>query len=476
MRSFISILLVILIVCPETGFAASAKKEVKKGKEDHQKIIATFGVYGDPELQAYVNRIGQKIAAKSSRPELTWTFTLLNDDLINAFATRGGFVYVTRGLLAQLNSEAELASVLGHEIAHITERHLNKAENTGKLMEALTVVAAVFTQMPGLYELGNLYGGVLLRGYNREQELEADRLGIETMTKAGYRADALFGVIEMFRARDRQEYREANLEKREPQVYHGFLSTHPDNESRTRQIIKELKDADGSGNNTDENDQYLTKLNGLAFGKTQKVGVVRRNRFYYPKLGIKMTFPFGWRFEAKTRGGVEMVSAPADAAVNFTSGRIKKGISPKDYLEKKRGLQLREGRDVTIGPFPGYIGIADRANSRFGPRPVRVAVLFDKRKRRAYILEGSGKHDLRKIANDKEFIATIFSFNKMSKQDFSVAKVPTLQVVRAEQGVTMEDLADESPITNYPLEKLRIMNGLYPDGEPEPGQLIKIVQ
>lgn len=476
MKQLISILLVILIVCPETGFAASAKKEVEKGKEDHQKITATFGVYGDPELQAYVNRIGQKIAAKSSRPELTWTFTLLNDDLINAFATQGGFVYVTRGLLAQLNSEAELAAVLGHEIAHITERHLNKAQNTGKLMEALTVVATVFTQIPGLYELGNLYGGVLLRGYNREQELEADHLGIETMSKAGYRADALLEVIKMFRARDRQEYLEANLEKREPQVYHGFLSTHPDNERRTREIIKGLNNPDGSDTNADENDQYLTKLNGLAFGKTQKVGVVRRNKFYYPKQGITMTFPYGWRFEARAKGGVEMVSASADAAVSFTSGRIKKGMSPKDYLEKKKGLQLREGRDVTIGPFPGYIGIADRANSRFGPRPVRVAVLFDKRKRRAYILEGSGKHDLRKIANDKEFIATIFSFNKMSKQDFTVAKVPTLQVVRAEQGVTMEDLADESPITNYPLEKLRIMNGLYPDGQPEPGQLIKIVQ
>jgi predicted Zn-dependent protease len=125
--------------------------------------------------------------------------------------------------------------------------------------------------------------------------------------------------------------------------------------------------------------------------------------------------------------------------------------------------------------MPAYLGIADRADSPFGPRPVRFAVLFDTRKRLAIILQGAGKHDLRKIANDKDFIKTIFSFDRMSREDFKIAKVPRLQVVRAEEDTTMESLAAESPITNYALDKLRVINGLYPDGQPEPGQLIKIV-
>jgi predicted Zn-dependent protease len=138
-------------------------------------------------------------------------------------------------------------------------------------------------------------------------------------------------------------------------------------------------------------------------------------------------------------------------------------------------MDLREGRDVTISSLKGFLGIANRADSPFGPRPLRVAILFDSKKRLVYILTGAGKHDLRKIGDDRNFIATIFSFDVMDKEDRRVAKVPKLQVVRAEEGTTMEALASESPITNYALDKLRVMNGLYPHGQPVPGQLIKIV-
>ena len=106
---------------------------------------------------------------------------------------------------------------------------------------------------------------------------------------------------------------------------------------------------------------------------------------------------------------------------------------------------------------------------------MRVAVLYDQRKRLVYILSGAGKHDLRIIADDRNFIKTIFSFDLMDREDRKIAHKPKLQIVRAEAGVTMEDLAAESPITNYALDKLRVMNGLYPDGQPEAGQLIKIV-
>ena len=138
-------------------------------------------------------------------------------------------------------------------------------------------------------------------------------------------------------------------------------------------------------------------------------------------------------------------------------------------------LQVREGREITIAGMPAFLGIADRADSPFGSRPVRFAVIFDKRKRIAFILKGAGQYDLRKIARDKDFITSIFSFDRMDLDDFSVAKLPKVHVVRAEDGTTMEQLADDSPITNYALDRLRVMNGLYPAGQPEPGQLIKII-
>ena len=130
---------------------------------------------------------------------------------------------------------------------------------------------------------------------------------------------------------------------------------------------------------------------------------------------------------------------------------------------------------MTIGGMKGFLGVANRADSPFGPRPVRFAVLQDERRRIQFVLTGAGKHDLHRIANDRDFIATIFSFDKMDADDRRVAKPPRVQILRAETDTTMEGLAASSPITNYALQKLRVMNGLYPDGQPEPGQLIKVI-
>jgi predicted Zn-dependent protease len=176
-----------------------------------------------------------------------------------------------------------------------------------------------------------------------------------------------------------------------------------------------------------------------------------------------------------TRRGIEIVSAVADASVFISFHQVVREITLLKFATETMLYKVRDGREITIGGLPAYLGIADRADSTFGSRPVRFAILFDPRKHLAYVLQGAGKHDLRKIANDKDFIATIFSFDRMKREDFKIAKVPRVQVVRAEEDTTMEDLADQSPITNYALDKLRVINGLYPDGQPEPGQLIKVI-
>ena len=201
---------------------------------------------------------------------------------------------------------------------------------------------------------------------------------------------------------------------------------------------------------------------------------MRKHTFYHPKLAIKLTFPDGWRIET-TPQGIQGISLIGDAIFGISTGRVSKGETAKDFAVNKMGLVIREGRDVTIANLPGFLGIADRAQSPFGVRPVRFAVLFDNRKHLAFILVGAGQYDLRNIAADRDFIATIFSFDIMDKEDFREARPPRIQIVRAEADTSMENLAASSPISNYALDKLRVMNGLYPSGEPEPGQLIKIV-
>lgn len=457
-----------------SAFALSEQEEIELGAQEHRKIVAQYGVYRDKDLQDYVTKVGERVAKESSRPDLQYHFTILNDEMINAFALPGGYIYVTRGILMHLNSESELAAVLGHEVAHVTEKHAIRNVNRGKALGALATVAAIVTGTPGVYELGNMFGGVLLTGYSREFELEADQVGAAFMAKAGYSPDAMLKTIEILKNKDRIEIEQARIEKREPRVYHGFLSTHPDNDTRYREAIRESEKLLRDYDEFVKYDEFLEKLNGLAYGDARQSGVVRKNMFYHPKLGIKMSFPQGWRIET-TPQGIQALSVIADAAFGVSTARIGRGEDVNVFVRDKLGMTIREGREVTIGGLPGFLGIADRAQSPYGTRPVRVAVLFDHRKRLAFILTGAGQYDLRNIAADRDFIATIFSFGTMDPEDRRNARPPKVQIVRAEADTTMESLAAQSPITNYALEKLRVMNGLYPSGQPEPGQLIKVI-
>jgi len=468
------LILILLSFFLAPSYSMSTEEEVKLGAKEHSKIIARYGVYRDKDLQNYVTMVGERVAAESSRKELKYYFTILNDDVINAFALPGGYVYVTRGMLTHMNSESELAAVLGHEVAHITEKHALRAKNRAKLLDVATRVGAVASGAVGAYQVGSLFGGVLLKGFSREFELEADQVGAEYMAKAGYSPEAMLKTIEILKANDRIEIKQARSEKRPPKVYHGFLSTHPDHDTRYGEAVRASMHLLEDYDEFIKADEFLEKLNGMSYGNARQTGVVRKNTFYHPKLGIKMTFPRGWKIQTSKKG-IQAVSQVSDAVFALNTARMKRGMSAREYLEKVVGLDIREGRNVTISNFTGFLGVANRADSPYGPRPTRVAILEDKRKRLLYILTGAGKHDLRKIANDREFITTIFSFDRMSKDDRKVAKVPKIQVVRAEEGTTMEALAAESPITNYALDKLRVMNGLYPNGQPEPGQLIKIV-
>jgi len=454
--------------------AMSEEEEIELGRTENRKILAQFGLYRDEELQSYITKIGERIAAYSSRPELQFHFTILNDPLVNAFALPGGYVYVTRGMLAHMNSESELAAVLGHEIAHVTEKHAERSMTRGKVMKGLSTVAAIATGTTAVYDLGNMFGGVLLKGYSRGFELEADKVGAEYMAKAGYNPEAMLSTIEVLKAKDRIELAQARLEKREPRIYHGILSTHPDHDTRYGKAIRESSALNQVYSEFIQTDEFLEKLNGLSYGSSRQVGVVRKNRFYHPKLGIKLSFPIGWRIENSSKG-VLAYALDGAAVFKITSKPLYKNLAPEQYLTEKLGYVLRDGSDFSVAGLPGHIAIADRANSPYGPRPVRIALLYDKRKRQAYLLTGAGKHDLRKIKDDKQFIATIFSLDRMDKEDFRDAKIPKIQVVRAEQDTTMESLAERSPLTNYALDQLRVINGLYPNGQPEEGQLIKII-
>nr|MCH9819609.1 hypothetical protein [Gammaproteobacteria bacterium] len=159
----------------------------------------------------------------------------------------------------------------------------------------------------------------------------------------------------------------------------------------------------------------------------------------------------------------------------LSTARLKKGLTPEALVNEGLGFKVIEGRDLTIDGMPAYIATAERAQTVFGERPIRLIVVFDQRRGLAFVGQGSGKFDLKKLADDGSFIKIGFSLARMQKADFEAAKPLQLKVVRASPGTTMASLAAQSDLPNYPEDELRVINGLYPQGEPEPGQLIKII-
>ena len=269
-------------VNPATGqqdlVLMSEQDEIALGRKTHQQVLQHFGKYEDAKLQNYVQSVGARLAAKSHRDNLIYRFTILDSKQINAFALPGGYIYITRGLMSYLNSEAELAAVLGHEIGHVTARHSVRQYSATQIANIGATIGAIF--IPGMNAMGNqlvqLFGTALLRGYGREHELEADQLGAEYLARADYDPQAMLDVIRVLKNQEIFETQLAKAENREPNIYHGLFSTHPDNDTRLQQIIAHADEVrDKQAKYITGHEKYMENMDGVVFGDSAKDGIIR---------------------------------------------------------------------------------------------------------------------------------------------------------------------------------------------------------
>jgi predicted Zn-dependent protease len=455
----------------------SEESEIKLGKQMHVQITQTMGVYDDYNLQDYVQQLGEKLAASSERPELEWKFTVLDTDDVNAFATPGGFVYISRGILPYLSNEAELAAVLGHEIGHITARHSVQQQSQATVAGVLSAAAMIFTGQPALGDLTSIAGAAIIKGYGREAELEADSLGARYLSRTGYRPEAMIQVVSVLKVQETFERDRARVEGRDPHVYHGVFSSHPDNDTRFREAVISAGKVEGQATGQVENrDGFLKAVNGLAFGSSRRQGMVRENRFYHADYQLTVAFPKGWLVQNDPQ---QLLAAAPDknSMMVMTAQAPPAGVtSPRDFaLRSLADRRLDRGEDLEINGLKAYTVIVRGDASPYGTG-ANVRYVFVNYNNLMWIIRGASRADDPVPAADVLFLSSARTFRQLRSNEFRLAEPYRMRIIPAPAGVTIEQVAARSPLTKYPVEQHRLINGLYPAGEPKAGEPLKFVQ
>jgi predicted Zn-dependent protease len=435
--------------------------EIALGAQAHQAVLQEYALLDHPALQAYVDAVGQRLARQSPRANLAWHFTVIDSPDVNAFSLPDGHVYLSRGLLPYLNSEAELAAVIGHEIGHVTARHGLRQRDTPAgtgLGSVLAPDADTLADAPLLRTLAQ----ARVTGYGREHELEADRLGAGYLASSGYAAQAMIdaiGALENQAAASRARGVSSG-------TYHGIHGSQPKDDARRRRLVGKAG-ASTAARPLAGGDDYLHKLVGLHVGDSPDQGVIRNNLLLHEQLGLALQFPPGWQVHNRP-DRVVATNAEGDALLELQAGP-KRG-KPLETLQQ--GVKLDAGARYDSGRLGGFPA-AFAAGAQAGKPAVVAAVAFNGSQ---YLIAGMTRD---KSAYERErsaLRAAINSFHAITPAEKKAARTYTLQLVTARPGQTMAALARQSPLGADAERQLRLMNGLYPNGEPEPGQLLKIVQ
>ncbi len=452
-------------VNPATGatqlMLVSEAQEIQMGQQYDSQVVATVGLYPDAAMQRYIQQLGTRLAATSERPNLPWTFRVVNDPAVNAFALPGGFIYVTRGILVELNSEAELASVVGHEIGHVTARHtaaeMSKQQLIGLGLAVGTVASSTVARYAGVASRAL---GILYLQFSRDDESQADQLGLRYMQRANYDAREMPKVFLML-----GKVSAASGGGRLPE----WLQTHPDPEHRYERISQDVAalPQNFSGTVVDHG-PYLQRLQGLVYGSNPREGYFVGNQFFHPELGFRVTFPEGW----KTNNGAQAVVA----------------VSPAQDAAVELSLATEPSPDAASRAFlsqPGITGGAGQANlaglpsvitpfaATSGSDTLQGAVEF--------VQLGSGVYRVigytpgaRWTAYQSTVERTLQSFQRLTDPAALSVQPQRVDLVRLDRRTTIAELARRraSPV---PASTLALINQVEVDTPLDPGTLVKWV-
>lgn len=436
----------------------SEAQEIQLGREADGEISAQMGLYPDEELQRYVQDLGLKLARTSERPNLPWQFRVVDDPVVNAFALPGGFIYVTRGILSHLNSEAELVGVLGHEIGHVTGRHGVEQMSKAQLAQVgLIATAVAWEDFRPYAQYASAGLGLLFLKFGRDDERQADDLGLRYLARNAYEPDEMPKV---FRTLDRVSNGAGG---RVP----NWLSTHPAPEDRVQRLTQAIATLPPESQQGAVNrEPYLQRLDGLVFGDNPREGFFKDNTFYHPGMAFQLSFPAGWKTQNQKQA-VVAVSPTEDAAVVLSlAGAESPEAAEQGFFQQQgieRGSLWQQGfynfrrmpaQGTQEQELRGIVGFFEYGGSVFALRGFSLGERWQN--------------------HGRAVTDALASFQRLRDKRYLNVQPARVELVRLSSAMTLAEFQQRYP-SSITLDRLAIVNGFDPQQRLEAGTSVKRV-
>jgi predicted Zn-dependent protease len=461
-------------VNPVTGkkqlMLMSESQEIDLGRDYDPQVVATFGEYNDPEMIAFLKKTGDEMGLISHRPGLTYHFKVLDSPVVNAFAVPGGYIYFTRGLLAQLNNEAELIGVMGHEMGHITARHTASQQSKQQLGQLLLIGGMIasedFRELAG-YAMQGMQ--LLFLSFSRENEREADRLGVEYSSKVGYDAKKMADFFQV-------------LNKMNMASSHGgvptFMSTHPDPGDRYNAVLAQAGEWQQKLGTSDwkvNSNNYLAMIDGLVYGEDPRQGYTEGNVFYHPEMKFRFAFPAGWKLE---NSPFQVTMAPEDGKgmviFSLASGNSLEEAAQNTVNQLK--LTVSETNRPTVNGMPAISTLSSLVSQDQSGQQQSLSLV-------SYFIDDNGKyyvfHGVSAEPDFKaylpSFLSTMKNFGKLTDPSKINVKPNRVFVKKVPKAGTVADAFRSLGMEQSRMNEIALLNNLELTARVEAGTLVKVI-
>ena len=445
----------------------SSEKEI--GQKEHTNVSAEFGgEYNNAKIKKYIQKVANKVTSASELPANYYHVTVLNSPIVNAFALPGGYLYITRGLLALANTEAEVAGVLGHESGHVTARHAASRSNTQMLSNIGAVLIGAATGSQEIAKLAGVGAQGIVASYSRGDEDEADMLGVRYLAKSGYNP---YAQANFLRSLKLESDMQASLQGQNPDAGFDFFSTHPDTGGR----VKKATDYAKSYNITNGEDGRMTHLqaiDGMIWGDDPEQGLVRGTQFLHPALRFAFTVPNG--FSLNNQSDAVYAKHNSGAMIKFDIDSAK-NASMAGYLQNEfaKDIQISDLRSVKfVNSKDGATALA-QIQTQAGIVPARLYVLRGNDNMIYRFIMTSGKNNIHSF--EQVFLNTAQSLRNLSASEAAKIKPYYIRLYQIKSGDSLEKIAQNLPIKTNAINILRVLNGLAPNDILPQSGYIKII-